>query len=636
MATPVTSPSSDEATSTPESGNSEPPPFDFIKLPDNYHHDATKDIQRLDCHIRTSDMIQRFDNAIKTLSAKVSDKWATRNLPYLRVAVLLIRWEEDDLGVDEEIKELQDLLTRFFRYAVDSWLIPKGTPKRVYIALMNKLHSFTEAHNTEDTLIWIYYGGHGRQDPRYPGPIWFPKRSGGTDNDTHVQSAHLLPILSDLDCDVLLLFDSCQAIPPNIASCGKGVVSVLSATGFDGGVAGVAPPVGPHSFTRALIDELASILNHFVSSTDAQPTTDIALHGNLLVRLKLHLSSVEKDTRGKIKCAHDGSVVFERVQRRTPFYRFLSDNKQPRPIYIAPLPAAPNHYKPGESPLKTQRGKHVLEEDSENEQDHAVNAPAGATPASASPPTEPDVPRVLVRVLLNEGQFNIDNFADWILQAPKQAIDVHIEGAYGSLSTLLIIKMPLAVWNLLPGDPALSLIGYITTDNEAGTINNDIQRRVQEGSARVGSDAGRRPSPDSPSRTPTGIESMLSEPGLLESLAEVHTAPSSCSRAEYLLDPEDSTGPPLTNSLDFTPRYATHYPHYRCENCRVERHKVPEPPKPQDSSSNLKYFYVWYCVSFRFLHVFRRIERPEPRSSLVYLVLTFVPGPRSLLNVVLG
>lgn len=153
---------------------SEPLPFEFIKLPNTHHHDAQHDLQRLEHHLRSSEMIEKFDGAIRALSDKVKDRWLTRRLPYLQVSVLLIRWEEDDLGVDEEIEELRDLLARFFRYSVESWLIPKGSPKMAYIALVNKLHAFTETCNDQDSLHWIYYGGHGKQDPRYPGPIWFP------------------------------------------------------------------------------------------------------------------------------------------------------------------------------------------------------------------------------------------------------------------------------------------------------------------------------------------------------------------------------------------------------------------------------------------------------------------------------
>ncbi|KAK4210933.1 hypothetical protein QBC37DRAFT_428005 [Rhypophila decipiens] len=574
-------------TVTPAPDDADPPPFDFIQLPDSYHNDTeTLDVQRLDYHVKTADVIHEFDVAIKALSAKVSDKWATRNLPYLRVAVLLLHWEEDDLGVEEEISELQDLLTRFFRYAVEPWVIPKGKPKRVYMALMKKLHDFTEAHNTQDALLWIYYGGHARQDPRYPGrgPVWFPKRSTGTDGDTHVQSALLLPILSDLDCDVLLLFDSCQAIPPNITSTGQGVVSVLSATGFEGGVAGIAPGVGPHSFTRGLIDELASLLNHFVNSADAQPTSDIALHGNLLARLKIHLSTVDKDPRGKIKCAQNGSVVFEPVQRRTPFYRFLSDNKKPRPIYIAPLPARPTQYIPGEVPCPFL---------------------TLVSPPSSAPDTKVETPNVLIRILLREGSFNTADFAAWLLQAPKDAVNIEIEGVYGSLSTLLIVKMPLSVWNLLPRDPALSLVGYVTTDNQADDINEELRNMTRGGltnirtrqkttsasPAREGSAGPSTNEQDFAYKGPfrPGFQ-MRQDTSLADSTMGDITVDSSASHTQTPgpVYPDDwQNPPPPTARPHYTPVRGAHH---RCSGCRIEAHRYRE------RFAKGK-FYVWFCCA---------------------------------------
>ena len=306
------------------------------------------------------------------------------------------------------------------------------------------------------------------------------KRYSGTESNTQVQAEHFLYVLSDLDCDVLLLFDSCQAIPSNITSTGKGVVSVLSATGFDAGVAGIAPGVGPHSFTRALIDELGVLSNRFTHFPDAQPTSDIGLHGNLLARLKVHLATVEKDPRGRIKSDQNGAVLFEPVQRRTPFYRFLSCNRRPRPIDIAPFPINHQHT-PGtqyqQPPSLKNKGKKV--ETNPNETDNS-EPPSPTTPDIALPPVEQrDIPKVLIRVLLNTSTFSIDQFANWLLQAPREARNVEIEGAYGSLSTLLVVKLPLSVWDLLPQDPAMSLIGYVTSTNKADLINRGIKRKLE-------------------------------------------------------------------------------------------------------------------------------------------------------------
>lgn len=391
------------------------------------------------------------------------------------------------------------------------------------------------------------------------------KRHNGAESSTHVQSAHLLPILSDLDCDVLLLFDSCQAIPPNIISTGKGVVSVLSATGFDSGVVGIAPGVGPHSFTRALIDELGVLLNRFVTFPNAQPTSDIGLHGNLLARLKVHLSTVEKDIKGRIKCDQNGGIVFERVQRRTPFYRFLSDNKRPRPIYIAPLPT--NHDNtPGTEYDQPSSGKKKVKEIETKVNETENSKPPTPAPSAKDLPREEqkDIPKVLIRILLNTSTFSIDQFANWLLQAPLEARSVEIEGAYGSLSTLLVVKMPLSVWNLLPGDPAMSLIGYITSTNKADLINQGIRRKLQTSTT------------DSPSST-------MSQGGPFVALSPSLGLPVVASTQSKAVYPDDWPPPPEPRQ-DAIPLGGAHY---RCKDCLIELNIQRYEKNPS---------YLWYCV----------------------------------------
>src|SRR4051812_26188229 len=73
---------------------------------------------------------------------------------------------------------------------------------------------------------------------------------------TSFPSSAFLHFFADVDADVLLFFDSCQAVPQAFDSLGKGVVSAITATGFEPGVIGTAAEVGSHSFTHALIQVL--------------------------------------------------------------------------------------------------------------------------------------------------------------------------------------------------------------------------------------------------------------------------------------------------------------------------------------------------------------------------------------------
>jgi hypothetical protein len=50
---------------------------------------------------------------------------------------------------------------------------------------------------------------------------------------------------------------------------------------------------------------------------------------------------------------------------------------------------------------------------------------------------------------------------------PINGREIRVEGRRGSSSTLLLLRMPVEVWNLLPENPAYSFVGLVTTENLA-------------------------------------------------------------------------------------------------------------------------------------------------------------------------
>jgi hypothetical protein len=74
------------------------------------------------------------------------------------VDALLLRWEEDDLQVQAEIEDLQSLLRDIYGFSTETYLIPtKGS----HVKLMSKVLSFVEEHESGESLLIVYYGGHG-------------------------------------------------------------------------------------------------------------------------------------------------------------------------------------------------------------------------------------------------------------------------------------------------------------------------------------------------------------------------------------------------------------------------------------------------------------------------------------------
>lgn len=77
--------------------------------------------------------------------------------------VLLLRWTDDDLKVQDELTRLKNVFEYQFGFTTEQWDIPSLNPTR---ALQTKLYDFQDAHQSEDELLIVYYGGHGHADRR--------------------------------------------------------------------------------------------------------------------------------------------------------------------------------------------------------------------------------------------------------------------------------------------------------------------------------------------------------------------------------------------------------------------------------------------------------------------------------------
>ena len=271
-----------------------------------------------------------------------------------------------------------------------------------------------------------------------------------------MESSGILPILSVQDGDVLLIFDSCSALPLQITSTGKGVISALSATGFEGGFRGCTPGPGSTSFTNALINVLVEGVNANRSSGEnCHPWSDIQIHGALVSRLARQDSSARRHKNGWLsETPGPNSRIATGLMAGTPYYQFLSQNKPPRPIRFRPsTPKTPSSNNP------------------------PADSGSKITP---QPEQNPPVPHVLLKIQVNDVDFEIYPWVKWIRSCPLASKLVSIEGVYESTSTLQILRLPLDLWDLLPRDPAITFLGFVTSENQAPRINAEISARVSE------------------------------------------------------------------------------------------------------------------------------------------------------------
>jgi hypothetical protein len=75
-------------------------------------------------------------------------------------------------------------------------------------------------------------------------------------------------------------------------------------------------------------------------------------------------------------------------------------------------------------------------------------------------------PHVIMSVALEEDQLlDLDRFQNWMRTFPALAKYAKIEGVYHSHSTLVLVSVPVIVWNMLPENPAYNFVGYARSTN---------------------------------------------------------------------------------------------------------------------------------------------------------------------------
>lgn len=84
-----------------------------------------------------------------------------RGKDYDAVSVLLLVWQDDDLGCLSEAKQFSALLETDFCYSVREFLIPSDRPQA---SLNRAISDFLYSNGSHGNLVLIYYAGHGDPD----------------------------------------------------------------------------------------------------------------------------------------------------------------------------------------------------------------------------------------------------------------------------------------------------------------------------------------------------------------------------------------------------------------------------------------------------------------------------------------
>jgi hypothetical protein len=135
-----------------------------------------------------------------------------------------------------------------------------------------------------------------------------------------------------------------------------------------------------------------------------------------------------------------------------------------------------------ESPSKTQKA--TTSADSSMEDSQNLYEPDSLTKVLSDRSTA--LPQVLISLSLEEEQLlDFDQCRRWLQGFPALARYATVQGVYNSNSTLIILSLPVVIWDWIPDDNACSFIGYVHSSNlldleqnkQGGVSQSEIEQK---------------------------------------------------------------------------------------------------------------------------------------------------------------
>jgi tetratricopeptide (TPR) repeat protein len=353
------------------------------------------------------------------------------------VFVLLLRWEDDDLGTEVEIQDLETVFRDTYHYHTEQYLIPTDDSTT---QLEYKLTDFRKAHDNGTNLLILYYGGHGfleRRKDRLSRSIWRAERVGGSS----LVWSDLQGVLERSKSDVVFILDCCfAASAARSAGSKEGLWACNSEVTTTG--------VNDNSFTRNLIEELQSL---------STSRFNVAiLHARLMRRYRR---------------PGPHTLLTE------PWYTYLGDE-------ICPS-----------TELAPQLVSRIIHSDACSTTMESGDSSQLSTSSSATSFTIDQTMTetlVLLAVRLKDTE-RIPGLLAWQKWCAPEDIDtvhalgrvqlrdlVQLEGQFLSHSVLLLVSMPVFLWDRLPGSPAYSFVGFVKSRNRHfPTFNPQLEMHLK-------------------------------------------------------------------------------------------------------------------------------------------------------------
>ncbi|KAI9742184.1 MAG: hypothetical protein M1818_004084 [Claussenomyces sp. TS43310] len=368
-----------------------------------------------------------IDTFARHLQDAASMAYTQANRPqYNSVTVLLLHWE-DDPSVEAGMLGLEAVFRERYNYRIESWSIP-SCPNPSTKLLMHMARHIE--HARPGHLLIIYYAGHSFTGADH-NTYW---ACNSREDSSKLKWDAVKCLLEDAQPDILLLLDC--GFPQDAPVAGRnGVKQGIAAFGRENSI----PEYGSMSFTYSTIDAL-----HNLSS--GPPFSVQRLQEEIMAQR--HIRTLEQSTMA------NGNAKSPVVDEKMPIAFTLTPGTL-QTITLAPLVSSGHLAAQLASPVGSSDGADVI----------APGLGERSSPTESSAQVLFDEARALVSFSFSgEHSQELASFKDWLNSPPATSAKVTVEGMFHGSPILILVSMPIALWNAIKNESGL-LLGYIRSHN---------------------------------------------------------------------------------------------------------------------------------------------------------------------------
>jgi len=394
-----------------------PPPQDVVPPPER------KDFESFARHLQDAAML---------IYAQANQS------PYTSVSVLLLRWE-DDLSVDQDLQQLQKLFRERFNYRTESWCIPSCPNPSMKLTMQMAQHL---EYARPDHLWIVYYVGYGFMGSDH-NLYW---ACNPREDSSKLKWDGVRCLLEDAQSDILLLLDTCAVADAPTAGS-HGIKQAIAAYSPDQ----IGKEPGARSFTFNLIEALSRLGSGRAFSTQRLHEEIISMQHNKFLQTSGLTNGSSKPPPGRERMP----VVFSLTPGAMQSITISPISQQPPGGSLIPSPLGSP-----DNDLLPSRSLH-------NEQQLLKIS-------SNADLTFEEMRALVCTTFLGEPSQEMASFKQWLLNTPIAAAKIAVEGMFHGPPTVLLVSMPIAIWNVVAADRTCAFLGYVNSHN----MTTEYQRLI--------------------------------------------------------------------------------------------------------------------------------------------------------------